>query len=394
MDILTKYTPKTLNEFIGNRCVSQKCKTHFAALKPLLIVGPPGSGKNTFIDLFCRENNVNVLQITKDTISQFDVLAKNETIESFFDKRKKCVFIDNVDTILGTNEKISTSSIVNICKQCIDSKIHLIMTCNSNEEKKANELKKYMEVIRISFPDPKDTFLYVMNIFDSEGIKYESENLLNTCIKYNGCIRETLEQFICGNDVINYTSQFKNINLFDCVKKLLRGDNILHYDIRYLLNDEATMKTFLMFENLPEEIHYNRHPKSFTKSLEAYTNILEKYISSSILESYMYQTHDWWSWDLIHILRILGTYNELKKHIKHDDRENKNQLRLSQLLSKTSHKQILNRRLKSTYEGLSQEGKLILANNIVVNVKSEKQRKLILKNNEYNFINTYDKYFS
>lgn len=395
MNILEKYKPLSIYDVVGGRIHTQKMKIAVSLKKPVLILGPPGSGKTLILETYVKENGYNVLQISKDTIQQFTVFVKNETIQSFFDKRKKGVIIDNIDILMQGNEKNSFSigHILDMCKLAISLDIDIFITCNSNEEKKITDIKKISEIIRISFPSPKDTFLYLMNIFDKESITYNSEKLLSLCTKYNGCIRECTEQFFCGNDKVNVVSCFRNASIFEVVQKLLEGDEINQYDIRYLIDDDATMKSFLLFENIPDEIHIHRCPKEIQSAISLYSKILEKYISSTILEYHMLQSYDWWFWDVIYMLRFLGAKETLGniERVMATKNTQKN-MRLSQLLSKTSHKQIFNKRLKSAYEGLSLENKLILADN-EQKTKTEKERKNTLNSHECNFINTYSKYF-
>lgn len=390
MDLIVKYYPKTLSDFIGNKQVVSKILHAISSKHIILLLGPPGSGKTTLVKLIIKENNYNVLSLCRSNIHHIDSFIKNETIESFFDKRKKCVFIDDIDALLS--DKITMTTLLSMCKTIQSENIYLIMTCNINEEKKCTELKKICDVFKIQYPCCKDSFIYIMNIFEKENVQYDTEYLLKLCSKYNGCLREIIEQFFCGNDTTNMVSLFKNRNNFECITKLLQENNITKYDERYLIDDDAILKSFLLFENIPDEIHYNRYPKNMINALCVYKDIIDKYIHITFLEKYMYVNHDWFLWEIIYILCFNNVVSILKQHPREKD-NNKHQLRLSQILSKTSHKQILNKRLKNAYDGLTQENKLIMANDAVHN-KTERERKKSLNMDECNFINTYSKYFS
>lgn len=390
MDILEKYNPKTQSDFVANKQLFQRIRDSVLSNEIILLLGPPGSGKTSMVNLISKEDNYNTLILCRSNIHHIDSFVKNETIESFFDKRRKCVLIDNVDALLS--DKITMTTLLTLCKTIHNANITLIILCNSNEEKKCNELKKISHVYRIQYPTPKDSFVFIMDIMEKEQINYSSELLLSLCIKYNGCIREIVEQYFCGNDSVNIVSEFKNKNNFDCIKHLLQNNHITKYDERYLIDDDAVLKSFILFENIPDEIHYCRYPKHTSKSLSVYKSIINSYINITFLEKYMYCNHDWSLWEVIYIICFHGVMTILKQHprIKEND---KNKLRLSQLLSKTSHKQILNKRLKMAYDGLTQENKLIMANNAMHNT-TERERKKCLNIDECNFINTYSKYFS
>ena len=147
----------------------------------------------------------------------------------------------------------------------------------------------------------------------------------------------------------------------------------------------------MFFENVPEEIHFNRYPKDISLATNLYRNILDKYLESTILEDYMCINHEWFLWDSVYGLRFGGA-NSLLHNAPRVHTPKEYPIRFSQLLSKTSHKQIMNKKLRSFSEGISLENKLLLAN-CVVKKCNDKDWKKELNKEECNFISTYTKYF-
>lgn len=388
MDILEKHRPKSLNDFVGNKLQIPKLRKTIKAKKNIIILGAHGSGKTLVIDLLCAECNVNVLEVHKDNISQIEHFVSHKTIESFFDTRSKMLVLDNVDVLIST-DKLSCSYLTEISKNgnCL-----VVCSCSNTEEKKVADLKKHMEVIKLEFPSVSNTFSYIMKILDAEKIEYNPESLLEICKKQSGNIRETMYQFYHGSSN-NKSSVFKNLTSTDTVPKFMTCDFDM-IDIKYLISDNANVVSCMVFENVPEEIHYNRssNPKDIKQSLVAYRSIVNCYLDSTILEDYMCKNHEWTLWDAVYTLRFNSIYVTLKG-MSRTDNPKENTVRFSQLLSKTSHKQILHKKIKSFSEGLSIENKLLLANTVVAQDNSKPDWKQRLNKEECNFVNTYTKYF-
>lgn len=390
MDILLKHTPKYLKDVVSNKLQIQKIRSCLQEGQCVLILGPPGSGKSLISGLVCKENNANVLIVCKDSLSQVDHFLKSGTIDSFFDKRKKMLVFDNVDTMLQ-NDKLSISYLQDVIKQSITSNICVIITCNSNEEKKILDVKKAknVETVRIGFPLPKETFAYLMRVLDTENIEYDPEEILKMSVQYNGNIRETINQICHGNDQSD-VQNFRNLNIFEMTNAIFKA-KLTMQQAKYLSNDDANVISCMFFENLPEEIHMNRAVEDTEAAIKLYKDILKTYIDSTLIEDYMCRNHEWNLWDLIYMLRFYGGSARLHS-CERKEKPKEFTLRMSQLLSKISHKQIMNKRLKSVSEGVSYENKLWIAE-LARHGYSEKERKTKFNADEANFINTYHKYF-
>lgn len=388
MDILLKYSPTSFRNVIGNKLQLQKVKSCIQDNKQFLILGPPGSGKTLVCEIVCKEHNANALFVCKDSLSQVDHFLTSGTIDSFFDKRKKILVLDNIDTMLQ-NDRVTVSMLNDIVKTASGKGVMVILTCNSNDEKKVLDIKKVVECIKLGFPSPKETFAYVMNLLDRESIDYDPGEILAICNTYNGNVRETMYQICHGTDK-DEQSSFKNMNIFETVQEVFKKKLTLK-QARYLSNDDANVLSCMVFENLPEEIYYNRDMKDANDGIILYTKILDKYIDSTLIEDYMCKNHEWSLWDLIYMMRFFGGSTLLHEHPRKDKIKD-NMLRMSQLLSKVSHKQIMNKRLKTALHGLSYPNKLWMAD-VACKQLSEKDRKKKLNADEVNFINTYHKYF-
>jgi adenylate kinase family enzyme len=384
-----KYRPETLEQVIGLTTQIDKLKACGKKREPVLLLGAPGTGKTLLAELVCRHANMNVLDVHKENISQIDPFRNNITIESFFDKRAKAIVLDDVD-ILIQNDKITVSYLVDLVKGA-GAGVFFIITCNINEEKKIGDLKKHVNVIRLTTPGIQETFDYITRILDQEKITYDAKAAMELVIKYKGNVRECFEQILHGTS-FEHVSQFRNRNPSEIVEILL-GNSISQKDACYLVDDEANIISCMYYENLPEEIHYNRYPKNQGLATLLYKDVVAKYIESTALEKFMHTHNDWFLWDTVYMLRFIGATG-IVAAVDRVDKPKEIPLRMSQALSKVSHKQIMNKKMRSILNGFSFENKVIMADVAVQKTTDPKQRKKDFSADENNFINTYDKYFS
>ena len=99
------------NDFKGNLKTVSELKEWLKPSHPcgiLLIIGPSGSGKTTLYDIIKNEDKCDTLFLTDNNFSETTIqnFAQSKTILSFFDPKKKLVFIDDVDPkLLSENIK-------------------------------------------------------------------------------------------------------------------------------------------------------------------------------------------------------------------------------------------------------------------------------------------------
>jgi hypothetical protein len=383
MDILLKHPLKQLTDFIGNRHQITKLKAALQLNGGVLLLGVPGSGKTTIAELSFA--NYNTLVVTKENIASIHAFITDKTITSFFDKRKKAILFDDID-ILICNDKTPVSFFIKIA-QDVKNRIPCIFTCNLNDEKKILDLKKHVEAIKINLPIPKECFTYLMRLLDRENVQYDIEHLLQTCHAMNGNVRESIAEVMHGRNDEQVTL-YKNLNVFETVRRLL-SQPLTMRDTFYLIDEEPNITSCMYYENIPEEI-YNNRTKDMSTALAAYSHIADTFIESTVFEDYMCKNHEWALWDLIFYMRFLGANNILMSLPRTENAKDVN-VAFSQILSKVSHKNIMVKRLRNVAPSVSQETRILLADDQAA--IPEKRRKLILNADENILVNTYTKYF-
>jgi hypothetical protein len=411
MDLLDKYSPKYVKNVIGNKIqikkiIEQLKKVSLDTNEYIIgILGPNGCGKTLISNLIFKELNFNILNISKEnyTSKEITVLIKNfcinKTIESYLNPQRKIIFIDNIDIILSIDKHIISTLI-----SCLDiikkDKILMILTCKNSEEKKLNEFKKDINIIKINYPSIKDTFVYLSNILiEKEKYDITEDKILELVNQYRGSIRDVILNFKDSNETnieVRNKNIFKDMNIFEIVKKLACGEKYNINDIELILKNDASNISFILYENIIDEIYINRNYKKANKIfIQSYININDSFINSCLIEDVMYSSSDWSLYYLMNLIRIMSVIieiNGIDKKIGFKDLK----YRYSQLLSKISHKNIMNKKIQNINSNQFKVEELLNLSDNIIRKKNMKLRlkEKILNSDELNFINTYEKYFT
>ena len=383
MDILNESRPKTLLEFIGNRkaikTLQQQLKED-SDVRFVCLVGPNGSGKTTVVDLLCEGYERYDVKEPKELSTRLIPFVTNKTISSFFEKKRKIVVLEDVEV----HEKSVMTAIQKTYEMLKTHKIFMIISCKILEEKRLHELnKKTYQITYINNPTIQESFLYLIKILEPH-YDIDSEMLLDLVKSCKGNIRDVMlniENTFTG-------SRFKDMTNFEITKSLCRET----HTTEDVVNIDDTMVSYILYENVVDELCTNKLKCDY---MAQYAKIRQYHISASILEKYLFMTNAWEMYGYLAVLRLMGTYivmNSLPnranmKSIKY---------RYSQLLSKTSHKQIMNQKIKditSYNRKMTFEETLYVVDNICRKVNPKDAFSRGIEKEETNLINTYKKYF-
>ena len=380
MELLERVTPKSLKDVVGNKMqiksLLEILKSSNYIPKIIVMMGPTGCGKTLICNLIFKELNFKVFDIsTKEKLQNLEKYITYKTIDSYHQNLKKIIFLDNIEILLNT-EKSVFSVIENNLQLLIKNNIFLVITTKVSEEKViTNALKKNIEIIKLNQHPIKDTFVYLSNVLSD----IDEENLLNIVKKQRGNIRDIIMNLKNSDkeltDIVKYRgfNEYTNFEIIDAFML-----NSTWQDVESILNSDPCMVSYLLYENILDEIYTNRDATSVMK---CYNQINYDYVITNQIEKYMQETLDWNVYKMIQMLKLGTIYLVLNNLKKKKERKNVS-FRFSQVLSKLSHKNIMAKKFN-------------LMNLPILDVLTLIDMKSISSTDDIKQINTtYHKYFA
>lgn len=346
MELLEKITPKSSQDIVGNKMAIKKfmdiLKSSSYCPKVIALVGPIGCGKSLICSLAFKELNMKVYDVsTKETLKLASHYIVHRSIDSFLtDQPKKILFLDNIEILLATER--STMKMIDSCiPDLIRNNIFLVITSKPSEEKTLMaEFKKSIEIIKLTYPPIKDSFIYLSTVLEDE----DEAKLLEIVKVQRGNIRDiilNLGQSKEETKLMLADREFKEYNNFEIIESFMANPS---WDsVTAILNNDSSMISYLLYENILEEVYKNREA---TATLKTYLKINEYLIKGNILEKYMQDTLNWTIYNAIQMIKIGGIYVSIcdlnrkvtRKEFKYG---------FSQILSKLSHRNIMNKKMVS-----------------------------------------------
>lgn len=346
MELLKQITPKHSRDVVGNKLAIKTLidilKQPSYTPKVILLLGPTGCGKTTICNLVFSELNFKVYEInSKEGLNNIATFIVHKTIDSYEEApRRKIIFIDNVDILINT-ERSTLSIIDNSIVHLIRHNTYMVITSKFSEEKTiTNALKKNAEIIKLTYPPIKDAFVYLSTILEDR----DEEELLSIVKKQRGNIRDIVLNINNTQKELDQIVQdrgFNEYNNFEIMQAFFTNSN--WNDVIAILNSDPSMMSYLFYENIMDEIYHNREAVAVMKS---YLQINTYFIWASIIEKYVQDNLEWTLYNPMQIIKIAGIYIVLK-NLKTKKERKDVKFRFSQVLSKLSHKNMMQKKINA-----------------------------------------------
>ena len=241
-----KYRFKNIDQFVGNEQsrldVLKWIKNWIKGTKPLIMIGPPGTGKTSFITSMANFFNYDLVELNA---SDFRNKANLESIiypllgnSSIFGK-KLLLFLDEVDGISGRDDSGGLSFLISTLK---NSTIPIVMAANSKNSK-IKELIKNSKMVEFCPLSPFSCYLLLQNLLTLENRTMDLDQKLMLIEKSNGDVRTLLNlvQSKLQGEYEPFKNMAKNLSVEDCVNLFFSAENIsqakkilIQSDILYL----------------------------------------------------------------------------------------------------------------------------------------------------------------
>ncbi len=241
-----KYRFENIEQFVGNEQsrldVVKWIKNWMKGTKPLIIVGPPGTGKTSFITSVVNHFNYDLVELNA---SDFRNKSNLENIinpllsnNGIFGK-KILLFLDEVDGLSGRDDSGGLPFLISILKNSI---IPIIMAANSKNSK-IKELIKNCKMVEFYPLSPFSMFFLLQNLLTIENSSLELDQKLMLIEKSNGDVRTLLNlvQAELQGKYQSFKKMSKNLSVEDCVNLFFSAEDVsqakmvlIRSDILYL----------------------------------------------------------------------------------------------------------------------------------------------------------------
>jgi len=255
----SKYRPKKLDDFIGNKNVIMPFIRWLLEWDPknkkskcALVSGLNGIGKSLLVELILQKHDYNIIHLSNDEDRNKEYI--NNTIKPLlkfkktFNGQENALIVSDIDC---GNDYGFMSSLVECIK---DAQIPIICICDNRYDQGIKPILNYCYDIKLNKPTYNDVYPLIYKVVTGENIKISKSSVDNLYEQSNGDIRYILNTLQITPRKCDTTSEMKTINtintitshkniqsanIFDTTGKLLSMDLTLDekYNTYWLSHD-------------------------------------------------------------------------------------------------------------------------------------------------------------
>lgn len=260
-----KHRPKTVQEMVGNEearlIVIKWLAGWVSGSRPLLLLGPPGTGKTTLVHTLSRQLDYDLVEMNASDIRNREALQARitpifqNTTTNLIGK-KIMLFLDEVDGISGREDTGGLDTLSNLIKE---PTVPVIMAANKKSLKIA-KLAKACKIVELN-PVPSRLLLLLLDyVLQSEGVELGSGDKRSIIDNSRGDIRSLLNSAqsraagystISNKDIVDVdiadaiNGYFDADRLNQAIQFMIRAD-VSYPDPRYrLISQEERRKDML-----------------------------------------------------------------------------------------------------------------------------------------------------
>ncbi len=191
-----KYRPDKPDRLIGNEearlALALWLKKWKPGTKAALLVGPPGTGKTTFVTLLAKASGMNLIDLNASDVRTKDKLQKKMgeamSTVSLFGERS-LIFLDEVDGLAG---RADIGAVEFIKESVKESQNPIVMAANDPDSSEIKKLASSCLAVRFRPPPPREVEMYLREIAAKEGVELGDEELRRYVTDSAGDVRNAV----------------------------------------------------------------------------------------------------------------------------------------------------------------------------------------------------------
>jgi replication factor C large subunit len=242
-----KYRMKSIDGFFGNereRHIVIDWLSHWVkGSKPLLMMGPPGTGKTSFVKSIAKYFDYDLVELNASDLrnkSNLEALIMPILVNSSLFGKRLILFLDEIDGISGRDDYGGLAFLGLVLK---DADIPIIMASNSKNQKMKDVLKS-SKIVTFLPLTPSASYLLVKYILNKEDKILDQDTIIKIIKDARGDARSLINslQTIIEGTVQGYSKIGSEYEIEDSINKFFTVENIDQAK-RILLNSTLQFST-------------------------------------------------------------------------------------------------------------------------------------------------------